>query len=180
MSVKTKNLLCVLFSVPLSHLHKKGLFKNKKQRHTKRKLVNEMGMCQEHGPRYHQVSEGSMETKQSPLNDYVFKCRRCSVLRTVVEILSDIIQNSTYGEEEIERERGVILREMQVSPPANIYIVRNTEKRHATKKRSTNNLFSSSVNWRYCLFFWSDKHGFPKPEETCFCLPLLFPVCIEH
>ncbi len=32
-----------------------------------------------------------------------------------VEVLSDIIQNSTLGEQEIERERGVILREMQVS-----------------------------------------------------------------
>jgi predicted Zn-dependent peptidase len=30
-----------------------------------------------------------------------------------VEILSDILQNSTLGEAEIERERGVILREMQ-------------------------------------------------------------------
>lgn len=30
-----------------------------------------------------------------------------------VEILSDILQNSTLGENEIERERGVILREMQ-------------------------------------------------------------------
>lgn len=30
-----------------------------------------------------------------------------------VEILSDIIQNSKLGENEIERERGVILREMQ-------------------------------------------------------------------
>jgi len=30
-----------------------------------------------------------------------------------VEILSDIIQNSTLGEAEIERERGVILREME-------------------------------------------------------------------
>merc|ERR1712004_383535 len=30
-----------------------------------------------------------------------------------VEILSDILQNSTFGQEEIERERGVILREMQ-------------------------------------------------------------------
>lgn len=30
-----------------------------------------------------------------------------------VEILADIIQNSTLGEAEIERERGVILREMQ-------------------------------------------------------------------
>lgn len=30
-----------------------------------------------------------------------------------VDILSDILQNSTLGEEEIERERGVILREMQ-------------------------------------------------------------------
>lgn len=31
-----------------------------------------------------------------------------------VEILSDITMNSTLGEQEIERERGVILREMQV------------------------------------------------------------------
>ena len=38
-----------------------------------------------------------------------------AVLLTVVEILSDILQNSTLGEDEIERERGVILREMQVS-----------------------------------------------------------------
>lgn len=30
-----------------------------------------------------------------------------------IEILSDIIQNSKLGENEIERERGVILREMQ-------------------------------------------------------------------
>ena len=30
-----------------------------------------------------------------------------------VEILSDILTNSTLGEQEIERERGVILREMQ-------------------------------------------------------------------
>jgi mitochondrial-processing peptidase subunit beta len=30
-----------------------------------------------------------------------------------MEILADIIQNSKFGEEEIERERGVILREMQ-------------------------------------------------------------------
>lgn len=30
-----------------------------------------------------------------------------------IEILSDIIQNSKLGEAEIERERGVILREMQ-------------------------------------------------------------------
>lgn len=30
-----------------------------------------------------------------------------------VDILSDIIQNSKFGENEIERERGVILREMQ-------------------------------------------------------------------
>lgn len=30
-----------------------------------------------------------------------------------IEILSDIIQNSKLGESEIERERGVILREMQ-------------------------------------------------------------------
>merc|ERR1711972_531540 len=30
-----------------------------------------------------------------------------------VEILSDILQNSKFGQQEIERERGVILREMQ-------------------------------------------------------------------
>lgn len=30
-----------------------------------------------------------------------------------MEILADIIQNSKLGENEIERERGVILREMQ-------------------------------------------------------------------
>lgn len=34
-------------------------------------------------------------------------------LRNAVEILADINQNSTFGEQEIERERGVILREMQ-------------------------------------------------------------------
>ena len=31
-----------------------------------------------------------------------------------MEVLSDIIQNSTLGETEIKRERDVILREMQV------------------------------------------------------------------
>jgi len=31
-----------------------------------------------------------------------------------VDILSDIILNSTLGQDEIERERGVILRELQV------------------------------------------------------------------
>lgn len=35
-----------------------------------------------------------------------------SVNCRVVEILSDIIQNSILREQEIERERGVILREM--------------------------------------------------------------------
>ena len=34
-------------------------------------------------------------------------------VNTAVEILADIIQNSKLGEEEIERERGVILREME-------------------------------------------------------------------
>ena len=34
-------------------------------------------------------------------------------LPKAVDILSDILQNSTLGEAEIERERGVILREMQ-------------------------------------------------------------------
>lgn len=33
---------------------------------------------------------------------------------TAVDILADITQNSVFGEAEIERERGVILREMQV------------------------------------------------------------------
>merc|ERR1712126_730132 len=36
-----------------------------------------------------------------------------SDLGNAVEILSDILQNSKFGEQEIERERGVILREMQ-------------------------------------------------------------------
>jgi len=43
---------------------------------------------------------------------YYAKCFSKDVERAV-EILSDIIQNSTLGEQEIERERGVILREMQ-------------------------------------------------------------------
>merc|ERR1712142_1101322 len=34
-------------------------------------------------------------------------------LERAVEVLSDIVQNSKFGEQEIERERGVILREMQ-------------------------------------------------------------------
>ena len=34
---------------------------------------------------------------------------------SAVEILADITQRSTLGAQEIERERGVILREMQVS-----------------------------------------------------------------
>jgi predicted Zn-dependent peptidase len=33
--------------------------------------------------------------------------------KIVVELLSDILQNSQFGEEEIERERHTILREMQ-------------------------------------------------------------------
>ncbi|KAJ8686290.1 hypothetical protein QAD02_022084 [Eretmocerus hayati] len=37
----------------------------------------------------------------------------CQDVPKAVEILSDIIQNSKLGESEIERERGVILREMQ-------------------------------------------------------------------
>merc|ERR1712212_313730 len=36
-----------------------------------------------------------------------------SDLGNAVEILSDILTNSTFGQQEIERERGVILREMQ-------------------------------------------------------------------
>jgi len=36
-----------------------------------------------------------------------------SDLGNAVEILADILNNSKFGEQEIERERGVILREMQ-------------------------------------------------------------------
>lgn len=44
----------------------------------------------------------------------ISKFKNTSILpSTAVEILADIIQNSTLGEAEIERERGVILREMQ-------------------------------------------------------------------
>ncbi len=35
------------------------------------------------------------------------------ILIIVVELLSDILQNSQFGQEEIERERHTILREMQ-------------------------------------------------------------------
>ena len=37
----------------------------------------------------------------------------CVCVCAAVDILGDIIQNSTLGEREIERERGVILREME-------------------------------------------------------------------
>ncbi|CAN7941688.1 unnamed protein product [Ixodes pacificus] len=43
---------------------------------------------------------------------YYAKCLSKDMPRAV-EILSDILQNSKFGEAEIERERGVILREMQ-------------------------------------------------------------------
>merc|ERR1711931_412125 len=43
---------------------------------------------------------------------YYAKCLS-SDIGNAVEILSDILQNSKFGEKEIERERGVILREMQ-------------------------------------------------------------------
>lgn len=43
-----------------------------------------------------------------------FLLRRCLLFVLAVEILADITQRSTLGEQEIERERGVILREMQV------------------------------------------------------------------
>lgn len=64
--------------------------------------------------------ELEVENMGSHLNAYtsreqtVFyaKCFSQDVHRAV-EILSDIIQNSKFGEAEIERERGVILREMQ-------------------------------------------------------------------
>ena len=39
----------------------------------------------------------------------------CHICFAAVDILADIIQNSKLGEQEIERERGVILREMQVT-----------------------------------------------------------------
>ncbi|KAL0196525.1 hypothetical protein M9458_010097, partial [Cirrhinus mrigala] len=42
-----------------------------------------------------------------------YGCAVNASLLAAVEILADIIQNSTLGEAEIERERGVILREMQ-------------------------------------------------------------------
>jgi hypothetical protein len=47
---------------------------------------------------------------------------------TAVDILSDITQNSTLGEQEIERERGVILREMQVC--FNVSFIRNFQIIH--------------------------------------------------
>ena len=37
----------------------------------------------------------------------------CLNICRAVDILADILQNSTLGKQEIERERGVILREMQ-------------------------------------------------------------------
>ncbi|KAI0990363.1 hypothetical protein GJ496_000112 [Pomphorhynchus laevis] len=43
---------------------------------------------------------------------YYAKCLRKDLTKCV-EILSDLLQNGTYGESEIERERDVILREMQ-------------------------------------------------------------------
>ena len=36
------------------------------------------------------------------------------VIPSAVDILSDMLLDSTLGEKEIQRERGVILREMQV------------------------------------------------------------------
>lgn len=44
----------------------------------------------------------------------IFCWRLYTILLLAVDILSDIILNSTLGQAEIERERGVILREMQV------------------------------------------------------------------
>ena len=46
-------------------------------------------------------------------------------LENAVEILSDILTNSTFGEQEIERERGVILREMQEVIISSLYQQRN-------------------------------------------------------
>lgn len=50
--------------------------------------------------------------KTNELKSHRFSCRS-SICTLAVEILADIIQNSMLGEAEIERERGVILREMQ-------------------------------------------------------------------
>ncbi len=44
---------------------------------------------------------------------FLFSFYRKNKKFIVVELLSDIIQNSQFGEEEIERERHTILREMQ-------------------------------------------------------------------
>lgn len=58
-----------------------------------------------------------------------FNC--CNVTRShvaiiflsAIEILSDIVQNSKLDAQEIERERDVILREMEVSLNKNIFTV---------------------------------------------------------
>lgn len=50
--------------------------------------------------------------KINGFNSHRLSCRS-SICVLAVEILADIIQNSMLGEAEIERERGVILREMQ-------------------------------------------------------------------
>lgn len=55
----------------------------------------------------HSVADILMSVEASSLKKCLFSCVQA------VEILADIIQNSTLGEAEIERERGVILREMQ-------------------------------------------------------------------
>lgn len=56
----------------------------------------------------------SKDLPQGGHNDLLF-CAVVLSLLLAVDILSDIILNSTLGQSEIERERDVILREMQVS-----------------------------------------------------------------
>lgn len=64
--------------------------------------------------------ELEVENMGAHLNAYtsreqtVYYCKALSKdLQRAIDILADIIQNSTFGEDQIERERGVVLREMQ-------------------------------------------------------------------
>ena len=63
--------------------------------------------------------ELEVENIGAHLNDYTFREQTVYYAKSfskdlpkAVDVLSDIIQNSTLGEQEIERERGVILREI--------------------------------------------------------------------
>lgn len=53
--------------------------------------------------------------KNASLRDLTGFKMNCEFIFSAVNILSDIIQNPILDEGAIERERGVILREMQVS-----------------------------------------------------------------